>query len=106
MAKSLSANAGEVRDPAQSLGREDALRRARQPSPHACLENPTDRGAWWASPWGHQESDVTAATQQVRTQAGSASRSGTRTGATEDKLPTDGHGRRGGRRGFRGPGEI
>ena len=27
----------------------------------ACLENPMDRGAWWAvySPWGHKELDMT-----------------------------------------------
>ena len=25
------------------------------------LENPMDRGAWWASPWGHKELDVTEA---------------------------------------------
>ena len=23
----------------------------------SCLENPMDRGAWWASPWGYYESD-------------------------------------------------
>ena len=22
---------------------------------YSCLENPMDRGAWWASPWGHIE---------------------------------------------------
>ena len=27
---------------------------------YACLENPTDRGAWRSySPWGHKESDMT-----------------------------------------------
>ena len=27
----------------------------------SCLENPTDRGDWWAtySPWGHKELDTT-----------------------------------------------
>ena len=25
----------------------------------SCLENPMDRGAWWASVWGHKESDLT-----------------------------------------------
>ena len=30
------------------------------PLQHACLGNPMDRGAWWAtSPWGHKESDTT-----------------------------------------------
>ena len=31
------------------------------PPQHSCLENPTDRGAWWA-PWGHKESDRSEAT--------------------------------------------
>ena len=28
---------------------------------YSCLENPMDRGAWWAtySPWGNKESDMT-----------------------------------------------
>ena len=26
------------------------------------LENPMARGAWWASPWGHKESDTTEVT--------------------------------------------
>ena len=30
----------------------------------SCLENPRDRGAWWAAVWGHTESDTTEATQQ------------------------------------------
>ena len=25
---------------------------------YSCLENPMDRGAWQASPWGHTESDM------------------------------------------------
>ena len=30
------------------------------PLQYSCLENPMDRGAWWApSPWGHKESDIT-----------------------------------------------
>ena len=29
------------------------------PLQDSCLENPMDRGAWRASSWGHQESDVT-----------------------------------------------
>ena len=28
----------------------------------SCLENPRDRGAWWAVVWGHTESDTTEAT--------------------------------------------
>ena len=26
---------------------------------YSCLENPMDRGAWQASPWGHEESETT-----------------------------------------------
>ena len=26
---------------------------------HSCLENPMDRGAWWALPWGGKELDMT-----------------------------------------------
>ena len=31
------------------------------PLQYSCLENPRDRGAWWAacSPWGREESDTT-----------------------------------------------
>ena len=29
------------------------------PPQYSCLENPMDRGAWWASPWGHKELDTT-----------------------------------------------
>ena len=25
----------------------------------SCLENPVDRGAWWATVWGRKESDTT-----------------------------------------------
>ena len=28
----------------------------------SCLENPRDRGAWWAAVWGRTESDMTEAT--------------------------------------------
>ena len=29
------------------------------PLQYSCLENPMDRGAWWASPWDGKESDTT-----------------------------------------------
>ena len=32
-----------------SLGQEDPQRRAWQPIQYSCLENPMDRGAWWAT---------------------------------------------------------
>ena len=28
----------------------------------SCLENPRDWGAWWATVWGHTESDTTEVT--------------------------------------------
>ena len=36
------------------------------PLQYSCLENPVDRGAWWA-PWGRTESDTTEATWQAHT---------------------------------------
>lgn len=30
------------------------------------LENPMARGAWWASPWGHRESDTTEVTYRAQ----------------------------------------
>ena len=38
--------------PVQSLGQEDPWRRKWQPIQYSCLENPMDRGAWWAT--GHE----------------------------------------------------
>ena len=37
------------------------------PLQYSCLENPTDRGAWWAtySPWGRKELDPTEAAQHT-----------------------------------------
>ena len=29
------------------------------PLQYACLENPMDGGAWWESPWGRKELDMT-----------------------------------------------
>ena len=26
---------------------------------YSCLGSPIDRGAWWTSPWGHKEMDIT-----------------------------------------------
>ena len=43
------------------LGREDPLEEEMAtPLQYACLENPTYRGAWWATVhWGIKESDMT-----------------------------------------------
>ena len=29
------------------------------PIQYSCLKNSMDGGAWWASPWGHEEQDTT-----------------------------------------------
>ena len=58
MVTNLLANAGEVglipglgRFPREGNG---------NPLQYSCLENPMDRGAWWATvPSGHKESDTT-----------------------------------------------
>ena len=44
----------------QSLGWEDFLEEdIATPLQYSCLENPMDRGAWPASPWGHKKSNTT-----------------------------------------------
>ena len=45
----------------QSLGWEDPLEEEGLLQ-YSCLENPMDRGAWWAIPWGRKESDMTEVT--------------------------------------------
>ena len=48
--KNPLANAEDVRDPGfNPWVRKIPWRRARQPTPVSCLENPMDRGAWWAT---------------------------------------------------------
>ena len=52
----------------QSLGLEDPLAKgmATHSSQYSCLENFTDRGAWWATVHGgHKESDMTEHTHTV-----------------------------------------
>ena len=50
------------------LGREDPLEEDGIPLQHSCLENPMDRGAWWATrPQGHKESDTTEVTEHTCT---------------------------------------
>ena len=36
----------------QSLGREDPLEKEGNPLQYSCLENPMDRGSWWATVHG------------------------------------------------------
>ena len=59
--KDLSASAGDARDVGliPGLGRSPGGGNG-NPLQYSCLENPMDRGAWWAnSPRGHKESDMT-----------------------------------------------
>ena len=61
MVKNLSTNAGDGlnHESERSLGggNSNALQ-------HSCWENPTDRGAWQASPWGHRKVGHDLATKQ------------------------------------------
>ena len=53
--KNQPANAGDVRDSGliPGLGRAPGGGHG-NPLQYSCLENPMDRGAWQASPWGHR----------------------------------------------------
>ena len=56
--KNLPANAGDV-DSVSGLGRSPGEGNG-NPLQYSCLENPTDRGAWWATVHGvKKESDTT-----------------------------------------------
>ena len=59
MVKNLPANAGNIRDSGSipGLGRSPGGGHG-NPLQYSSLENPTDRGAWWAT-YGHKESDTT-----------------------------------------------
>ena len=63
--KNLPAIAGDRRDTSSvpGLGRSPG-RGPGNPPQYSCLENPVDRGAWWAtySPQGHTELDMTEVT--------------------------------------------
>ena len=48
--RDLSSIPGSGRSPGEGNG---------SPLQYSCLENSMDRGAWWACPWGHEESDTT-----------------------------------------------
>ena len=56
LVKNLSASAGNMRPGFDPGVRKTPWRRARQPTQYACLENPMDRGAWWATEHGVTQS--------------------------------------------------
>ena len=67
MVKNLPANSGDLRD----IGLIPGSRRSPgegngSPLQYSCLENPMDRGAWWATDHGVAESDMTEATCHKR----------------------------------------
>ena len=61
--KNLSANAGDTRDTSSisGLGRSPGVGNG-NPLQYFCLENPMDRGAWWATVHKVTESNTTEAT--------------------------------------------
>ena len=61
--KNPPANAGDVREVGSipGLGRSPGEGHGK-PLQYSCLENPMDRGAWWASSWGQKELDMTEVT--------------------------------------------
>ena len=63
MVKNPSANAGDIRDLGSipGLGRSPGERHS-NPLQYSCLENPMERGAWWATVHKAIESDITEAT--------------------------------------------
>ena len=53
VAKNPLANAGDMRDTGLIPGSEKSPGGGHgNPLQYSCLENPMDRGAWWAIPWG------------------------------------------------------
>ena len=58
--KNPPANARDIRevDSIPGLGRSPAGGHS-NPLQYSCLENPVNRGAWWATVYGVEESDMT-----------------------------------------------
>ena len=68
MVEKLPASAGDIRDTGLILGSGRSPGGGHgNPCQCSCLENPMDRGAWWAtSPKGGKVSDMTEATKHAR----------------------------------------
>ena len=64
MVENLPVNAEDARDVGliPGSGRSPGERNG-NPIQYSCLRNPMDRGAWWTSPWGRKELDVTELTE-------------------------------------------
>ena len=63
MVKDPPANAGDIRDSGSILGSGRSPGQGNgNPFQYSCLENPMDRGAWWATVHWATESDRTEAT--------------------------------------------
>ena len=66
MVKNTPPNAGDVRDAGLILGLGRSPEEGND-NPLLCLENPMDRGAWWAMVRGFTESNTTEVTQHILT---------------------------------------
>ena len=62
MVKNPLANAGDIRDSVLIPGPGKSPEGNGNPLHYSCLENPMDRGSWWAIVHGVVESEMTEAT--------------------------------------------